>query len=60
MREINKIRLGRKHKAFQPSTRAHKQFLQNHFELTQQLKMKYPFLNLEDELSYFGGAGPDQ
>ncbi|HEV3252052.1 MAG TPA: GSCFA domain-containing protein [Puia sp.] len=60
MREINKIRLGRKHKAFQPSTRAHKQFLQNHFELTQQLKIKYPFLNLEDELSYFGGAGPDQ
>ncbi len=60
MREINKIRLGRKHKAFQPATRAHKQFLQNHFELTQQLKAKYPFLNLDDELAYFGGADLDQ
>jgi hypothetical protein len=59
MREINKIRLGRKHKAFQPATRAHKQFLQNHFELTQQLRTKYPFLNLDDELAYFGGEGLD-
>ena len=60
MREINKIRLGRKHKAFQPATRAHKQFLQNHFELTQQLRTKYPFLDLDDELAYFGGEGFDQ
>jgi hypothetical protein len=51
--EVNKIVIARKHKAFQPFTNAHRQFLKNHFELTEQLKAKYPFLDLEEELAYF-------
>jgi hypothetical protein len=53
MAEINKIVTASRHKAFQPSTSAHKQFLQSHFEKTAQLKVKYPFLDLEKELNYF-------
>ena len=57
MNELKKIVIARKHKAFQPDTNAHRQFLQNHFEKTKQLKSKYPFLDLEEELGYFSLAG---
>jgi GSCFA family protein len=57
MHEIKKIVIARKHKAFQPETHAHKQFLQAHFIKTLELKSKYPFLELDDELNYFSGAG---
>jgi hypothetical protein len=53
MEEIKQIIIARKHKAFHPSTDAHKQFLQNQFAKTANLKSKYPFLHLEDELVYF-------
>ncbi|MDP4262062.1 MAG: GSCFA domain-containing protein [Bacteroidota bacterium] len=53
MQEIRKISIARKHKAFQPGTQAHRQFLMNHFEKTKMLKEKYPFLNLDEELAYF-------
>jgi hypothetical protein len=53
MQEVKKIVIARKHKPFQPETNAHKQFLQTHLLKTQELKSKYPFLNLDDELNYF-------
>jgi hypothetical protein len=53
MEEIKQIIIARKHKAFHPSTDAHKQFLQNQLAKATNLKSKYPFLNLEDELTYF-------
>src|SRR5215204_7204059 len=53
MEEIKKIVIARKHKPFQPTTDAHKQFLQSHFEKTKGLIKQYPFLYLEDELKYF-------
>jgi len=53
MEEIKQIIISRKHKAFHPSTDAHKQFLQNQFDKATNLKSKYPFLDLEDELAYF-------
>jgi hypothetical protein len=56
MEEVSKIVLARKHKAFQPSTRAHQQFLLHHFELTTKLKSKYPFLDLGEEIAYFGAG----
>jgi hypothetical protein len=43
----------RKHRAFQPDTKAHQQFLSANFLKTKQLKEKYPFLNLAEELKYF-------
>jgi len=53
MQEVKKIVIARKHKAFQPDTNAHQQFLKNHFEKSRMLNEKYPFLNLKEEISYF-------
>jgi GSCFA family len=53
MEEIRKIVIAKKHKAFQPATNAHKQFLKAHFEKTKELLEKYPFLSLREELDYF-------
>ena len=55
MQEIKKIVIARKHKAFQPDTNAHRQFLSAHFEKTKSLQQKFPFLDLSNELSYFHG-----
>jgi hypothetical protein len=53
MEEVKKVVIAKKHKAFQPATNAHKQFLKAHFEKTKALLEKYPFLDLLAELSYF-------
>ena len=54
MEEVKKIVIARKHKPFQPATHAHRQFLSAHLDKTKSLLKKYPFLNLADELNYFG------
>jgi hypothetical protein len=56
MEEIKRIVIARKHKAFQPSTQAHQEFLQTHAEKVKLLMEKYPFLQLQDELAYFKSA----
>jgi hypothetical protein len=56
MQEIRKIIIARKHKAFHPGTRAHRQFLENHLEKVRMLNEKYPFLDLHKELAYFSGT----
>ena len=53
MEEIKQIIIARKHKAFHPSTDAHKQFLKNQFDKAVNLKKKYPFLDLDEEMAYF-------
>lgn len=53
MEEIKQIIIARKHKAFHPSTDAHKQFLKNQFDKAVNLKKKYPFLDIDEELAYF-------
>jgi GSCFA family len=53
MGEVKKIVIAAKHKAFQPSTNTHKQFLASHLEKAKELRKKYPFLNLDGEISYF-------
>ena len=53
MQDVKKIIIARKHKAFQPETKAHQQFLLSHFEKTKMLQEKYSFLNLKEELIYF-------
>jgi len=54
--ELRKISVARRHKAFQPSTVAHKQFLQSSAEKTRALQRKYPFLDLKEEMDYFNSA----
>lgn len=56
MQEIKKIVTARKHKALQPATRAHRQFLQSHFEKAKALQQQHSFLDLKEELQYFGNA----
>ncbi len=53
MQEVKKIIIARKHKPFQPETKAHQQFLITHFEKAKLLQGKYHFLDLKDELVYF-------
>ena len=53
MKEIKKIMIARKHKAFQPETKAHREFLRSYFEKAKILQEEYPFLDLKDELVYF-------
>jgi hypothetical protein len=54
MQEVKKIIIARKHKAFQPDTNAHRKFLAEHVEKTKTLIEKYPFLDLKEELDFFG------
>ncbi|HMH31885.1 MAG TPA: GSCFA domain-containing protein [Puia sp.] len=56
MKELAKIIIARKHKAFQPGTRAHRHFLQTQAQRTRELLIKYPFLDLQEELSYFANG----
>jgi hypothetical protein len=53
MQEIKRIVTARKHKAFQPDTQAHRQFLKTHFEKAKVLLEQYPFLDLKGEIEYF-------
>jgi len=56
MEEVRKIVIAKKHKAFQPSTAAHKEFLELHAKKIKELTRQYPFLDLKKELDYFNGA----
>lgn len=53
MEEVKKIVIARKHKAFQPSTEAHRKFLDTQLVKAKELTKLYPFLNLNDEIAYF-------
>jgi len=54
--ELRKIGVARRHKAFQPSTAAHKKFLESSAEKTRELQRRYPFLDLKEEMDYFNSA----
>lgn len=56
MKEVKKVVIARKHRAFQPATDSHKQFLQLNAEKTKALMKQYPFLSLKEELDYFSGV----
>jgi hypothetical protein len=53
MKEIAEINLAYQHKPFNSNTAQHQKFLHSYFEKTTMLKETYPYLNLENELSYF-------
>jgi len=55
MEEVKKIVIARKHKAFQPDTNAHQQFLKTQFERAVSLHEKFPYLDLQEEINYFAG-----
>ena len=51
--EVKRIVTARRHKPFQPSTQAHKRFLQDHLQRAEELAQRFPFLDLWEELEYF-------
>jgi len=53
MKEVRQVTIARRHKAFQPETQAHRQFLKAHYEKAKSLMVKYPFLDLNEEMTYF-------
>lgn len=53
MEEIKNIVIARKHKAFQPDTKAHRSFLKTYLEKTNDLQSKLPYLDFSDEINYF-------
>ncbi len=53
MKEVRKINIARRHKPMNASTQAHRQFMSACLGKVQQLKTKYPHLDLDDEATYF-------
>lgn len=54
MEQVRRIVTARKHRPQQPYTKAHQKFLRQHLEECQQLQAAYPFLDLSEELHFFG------
>ena len=55
MQEVKSIVIARKHRAFQPDTIAHKEFLKSYLGKSKALNEKYSFLDLNEEIEYFNG-----
>ncbi|MBB1285658.1 GSCFA domain-containing protein [Flavisolibacter sp. BT320] len=53
MEEIHTINLAFQHRAFNPSSSQHKQFLKKSYEKTFALQQQAPFLDLQREISFF-------
>jgi hypothetical protein len=51
--EIQKIVTARKHKPSQPTTEAHRKFLQSNYDKVMAIHQKFPGLPLQEELDYF-------
>ena len=57
MQEINDINAAKNHKAFNPISDAHRNFLKTNLEKTVLLAEKFPYLNLVSELDFFRNSG---
>ena len=53
MKEINSINAARNHKAFNPSSEAHKIFLATNLNKIQRMKQQYPYINFNADIQYF-------
>ncbi|ULQ57801.1 GSCFA domain-containing protein [Flavihumibacter rivuli] len=53
---VQQVLTARRHKAFQPKTNAHRQFMQSFHNKALALKEKYPFLDLGEEINYFASG----
>ncbi len=55
-KEVEKIVTARKHKPFQPTTEAHRKFMELYASRTRALMAAHPFLMLQEELAFFEGG----
>ncbi len=53
MKEISVIVAAKNHKPFNPTSALHKKFVQTNLERVKKLGKQFPYLNLEEEISYF-------
>jgi hypothetical protein len=53
MEQVKKMVMAARHRSLQPSTNAHRQFLEAHHRKTLELVDRYPFLDMAEELKYF-------
>lgn len=51
--ELKKISIARKHKSRFPATQAHQSFLNAHLQKVTALQAQHPYLNLQEEITYF-------
>jgi len=56
LEEVKKIVIARRHKPFQPSTQAHRRFMEDYRQKAAELARRYPFLDLTEELDYFSAV----
>jgi hypothetical protein len=56
MEEVRSLVTSRKHRAFQPETNAHREFITSQLRKAVQLKEDNPFLDLDEEIRYFSRA----
>lgn len=56
MKEMEKVNKAMKHRPFNPSSEAHRQFLNSSLTRVQTLQKQYPFLNFSEEIQYFSGS----
>ena len=56
MDEVKQLMTAYKHKPFQPSTEAHKNFLRTSLEKTNRLQQQLPHLDFSKEIRFFSGA----
>jgi hypothetical protein len=53
MKEINIVNAAKMHKPFNPTSQAHKKFLQNNLQRVIKLIEQFPYLQMDEELNYF-------
>jgi hypothetical protein len=54
LKQLEQIHKARQHRPKDTRSKAHQKFLQDHFELCVSLTNTFPYLDLSDELTYFG------
>ena len=56
MKEMEKINIALKHRAFNPASEAHRQFLSSYLTKVQALQEQYPYLDFTAELKHFANS----
>jgi len=54
MKEMQMINMATRHRPFNPTSTAHRQFLQQNAEKVRRMKEQYPYIDFTNELDYFG------
>jgi hypothetical protein len=55
MKQVAELQLAKQHKPFNKASKAHQQFLQNCLQKSEALAGLYPFLQLQETITFFNG-----